>query len=158
MHEVSDTWREKSNQMTPAGYSSLVLVGMCHCGIWKYTHTNYIFSTKCDPFIYQSAQFFEKFWAKSLDFSKIFLNLNPFWLKFGKILKKRPIHIPTFAFYKGVIHIQRGWFCYPCWRAIPVGPFVQSTPQGKWHQQQMIIPYPQLVSVSNPCKKRLDTC
>ena len=32
----------------------------------------------------------------------MFLNLSQFyWLKFGKILKNRPIHIPSFAFYKG---------------------------------------------------------
>ena len=34
-------------------------------------------------------------------FSKIFLNLSQFWLKFGQILKNRPIHIPDFAFHKG---------------------------------------------------------
>ena len=33
-------------------------------------------------------------------FSKISLNLSQFWLKFGKILKNQPIHIPNFAFHK----------------------------------------------------------
>ena len=80
------------------GYSSLVLVGMCHSRIWKYTHTNTNFSRKSDPFIYQSTQFLEKFWAKSNNFSKIFLNiLAQIW----KILKNQPIYIPNFAFYKG---------------------------------------------------------
>ena len=61
------------------GYSSLVLVGMCHHRIWKQTHTNTNFSRKSDPFIYQLDQFSAKFWAKSSDFPKIFLNLSQFW-------------------------------------------------------------------------------
>ena len=70
---------------------------MCRHGIWKYTHIN----TNCNPFIYQSVQFWAKLWAKSPDCSKTFLNLSQFWLQFGKILKNRPIHIPNFAFHKG---------------------------------------------------------
>ena len=49
----------------------------------------------------QSAQFWAKFRTKLPIFSKIFLILSQFWLKFGQILKNRPIHIPDFAFYKG---------------------------------------------------------
>ena len=81
--------------LSRGGYSSLVLVGMCRHGIWKYTHTNTNFSRKSDPFIYQSVQFLAKFWAKSPDFSKIFLHLSQFWPKFGELLKNQPIHIPT---------------------------------------------------------------
>ena len=35
------------------------------------------FSRKSDPFMYQSAQFGAKFWAKSQDFSKILLKSKP---------------------------------------------------------------------------------
>ena len=70
----------------------------------------YQFSRTSNPFIYQSAQFWIKFWAKSFDFSKIFLNLSQFWLKFEKILKNRLIHIPNFAFYNGSFIYQEADF------------------------------------------------
>ena len=41
-----------------------------------------------------------------LIFPKLFLNLSQFWLKFGKVLKNRPIHIPNFAVYKGSFKYQ----------------------------------------------------
>ena len=41
-----------------------------------------------------------KILSKIIHFSKISLNLSQFWLKFGNILKNRPIHIPNFAFHK----------------------------------------------------------
>ena len=66
-----------------------------------------IFQEKSDPFIYQSVQFWAKFWAKSPDFSNIFLNLSQFWLKFGELLKNRPILIPNFAFYKEYSYTKR---------------------------------------------------
>ena len=44
------------------------------------------------------------------DFPKIFLNLNQFWLKFGKILKNWPIHILNFTFYKGSFPFQEADF------------------------------------------------
>ena len=76
---------------------------------------------KVDPYKYQ---FFKKSeWihtpigptlgqilSKINRFSKIFLNLSQFWLKFGKILKNRPIHIPNFAFYKGSFIYQEADF------------------------------------------------
>ena len=99
-------WRVTPTQVhthaiiTTRGYSSFVPVGMCHYGIWKQTHTNINFSRKSDPFIYQLNQFCAKFWAKSPDFSQIFLNLSQFWLKFRKILKNWPILMPNFVFYK----------------------------------------------------------
>ena len=40
--------------------------------------------------MYQSAQFGVKLWAKSPNFSKIFLNLSQFWLKFGEFWKIDP--------------------------------------------------------------------
>ena len=50
--------------------------------------------------------FWAKFWAKSPDFSKI-----PWiWLKFGKILKNQPIHIPNSAFYRGSFLYQEADF------------------------------------------------
>ena len=76
---------------------------------------------KVDPYKYQ---FFKKKWpihipigpifgqilSKSPDFSKIFLNLSQFWLKFGELLKNQPIHIPNFAFYKGSFIYQEADF------------------------------------------------
>ena len=59
--------------------------------------------------MYQSALF----GAKSHEFSKIFLNLSQFWLKFRKNLKNRPIHITNFAFNQQSFILPSGWFCYP---------------------------------------------
>ena len=68
---------------------------------------------KVDPYKYQSLKekpthsytdrpkFGPNFWAKSRDFSRIFLNLSQFGLKFRKFLKNLPIHISNFAFYEG---------------------------------------------------------
>ena len=86
------------------------------------------FSRKSDPFMYQLVQFVAKFWAKSPDFSKFFLNLSQFWLKFGELLKNQPIHIPNFAFYKGSFIYQEADFATHV-RHIPVGSFVLSTPR-----------------------------
>ena len=60
--------------------------------------------------MYQSVQFLAKFWEKSPDFSQIFLNLSQFWLKFGELLKNQPIHIPNYAFYKGLFINQEADF------------------------------------------------
>ena len=59
---------------------------------------------------YSIGQFWAKFWTKLPIFSKIFLILSQFWLKFGQILKSRPIHIPDFAFYKGSFIYQEADF------------------------------------------------
>ena len=56
------------------------------------------------------AQFWAKFWTKLQFFSKIFLNLSQFWLKFGQILKNQPIHILDFVFYKGSFIYQEADF------------------------------------------------
>ena len=40
----------------------------------------------------------------------MFLILSQFWLKFGQILKNRPIRIPEFAFYKGSFIYQEADF------------------------------------------------
>ena len=65
------------------------------------------FSRKSDPFMYQLVQFVAKFWAKSPDFSKFFLNLSQFWLKFGELLKNQPIHIPILHFIRGHSYTKR---------------------------------------------------
>ena len=76
---------------------------------------------KVDPYKYQ---FFKEKWpihipivpilcqilSKITQFSKTFLKLSHFWLKFGNILKNRPIHIPNFTFYKGSFIYQEADF------------------------------------------------
>ena len=54
--------------------------------------------------------FAPNFEQNHLIFPKIFLNLSQFWLKFGKIVKNQPIHIPNFAFYKGSFIYQEADF------------------------------------------------
>ena len=56
------------------------------------------FFKKSEPFIYQSAQVWAKFWAKSPDFSKIIISKN------------QPIHITNFAIFKGSFIFQEADF------------------------------------------------
>ena len=89
-----------------------------------------IFLNLSQFFIYQSTQFGAKFWAKSLNFSKIFLNLSQLWLKFGKIWKNQPIYIPQFALCKRSFLHQEADF------ATHVGgtsPFCTEYPPGQIH-------------------------
>ena len=109
---------------TLGGYLSLVLVGRAATEFESRPIQIPIFQEK----VTHSYTNWPKFWAKSPDFSNIFLNLSQFWFKFGKILKNQPIHIPDFAFYKGSFIYQEADFAYPCWRHIPVGSFVLRTP------------------------------
>ena len=67
----------------------------------------YQFSRKSDPLIYQLAQFLAQFWAKSPDFSKIFVNLSQFWLKFGKILKINPYIYKILHFIRGYLYTKK---------------------------------------------------
>ena len=71
----------------------------CCCCKWLiYRHLT------SDPLRYQLAHFWAKFWAKSLNLSKI-LNLT----QIGENLKKQPIH-PTFAIYKVSLTYQEADF------------------------------------------------
>ena len=108
---------------------------------------------KVDPYKYQ---FFKKKWPihipivpilgqilskitqKSPDFSKIFLNLSQFWLKFGQIFKNRPIHIPNFAFYKGSFIYQEADFATHVGCKSP-GSFVLSTPLPRYIVHRSIV-------------------
>ena len=44
--------------------------------------------------------------SKIIWFFKNVLNLIQFWFEFGKIVKNWPIHIPNFAFYRGLFKYQ----------------------------------------------------
>ena len=88
------------------------------------------FSRIVDLFIYESIQF----WAKLSKITRFFQNCLTFktilvqiWENFEK-KKKKTTH-SHFAVYKvSFIRIPSDWFYYPCWRHIPVGSFVPSTP------------------------------
>ena len=87
---------------------------------------------KVDPYEYQ---FFKKKWpvhipigpilgqilCKIAWFSKIFINLSQFWLKF---VKNQPIHIPNSVFCKGSFIYQAADFA----THVGSGSFVLSTP------------------------------
>ena len=78
---------------------------------------------KVTPFIYQSALFLPKFWAKIPDFSN-----ESILAKIYEHFAKSTHSYTNFCVLREVIHIPRDWSCYPCWRHIPVGSFVLSTP------------------------------
>ena len=65
----------------------------------------YQFSRKREPFVYHSALFRAKFWAKVLDFSKKNLKFESILAQTWEILKNQPIHIPN-------LHSIRGSFIY----------------------------------------------
>ena len=102
---------------------------VCRHWIWKLTHINTSVPRKSNPFIYQSAQFWAKFWTKLAIFSKILLNLSQLWLKFGQILQNRPIHIPHFAFDKGYSCTKR-LILLPMLAAHPCRVFCTKYPPG----------------------------
>ena len=61
--------------------------------------------------MYQSVKFLGKiFGAKSHNFSKIFLNLSQFWLKFGKILKDPPFIYQIWHFISSHSYYQEADF------------------------------------------------
>ena len=85
---------------------------------------------KIDPYKYK---FFKKQWSIHIPICSILGQiLSKIAWFFQNCLKFEPIkstHSYTkFCILYGIIHIPRGWFCYPCWRHIPVGSFVLSTP------------------------------
>ena len=81
-----------------------------------------ILQGKSDLFIYQSDQFWAKFLTKSPQFSKIFLNLSQFWLKFGENFdKSNPFIYHIFAFYKGSLIYQEADFATHVGSTSPLG-------------------------------------
>ena len=68
----------------------------------------------------------------------MFLILSQFWLKFGQILKNRPILIPDFAFYKGHSYTKR-LILLPILAAHPRRVFCTKYPRG-----QKSLPYGQM--------------
>ena len=91
----------------------------------------------------------DKILSKISPTSKILWNLSQCWLKFGKILKNRPILISNFkGHYK-----PRGSFCYPCWRHIPVGSFVLSTPPPRWYGSRQLDIVFQRLNTTGMCSR-----
>ena len=67
--------------LVPGGYSTLVWIGVCLWEFWSATHA-------CTNL--------KKNWPIHVPKIQIFCgNLPPFWLKFRKILKSRPIKVPN---------------------------------------------------------------
>ena len=116
-----------SNKWQPRGYSSLVLVGMCHTEFEsrpiqipifqeKVTHS-YTNRINFVPNIEQNHRFFINF-----------IKFEPILAQTWENFEKSTHSYTEFCILKGSIHTWRGWFCSPCWRHIPVRSFVLSTP------------------------------
>ena len=109
------------------GHSSLVLVRTCRREIWKWTWIQIpIFQEKVTHSYTNWLNFGPNFWAKSPDFFKI-LKFEPILAQIWENFEKKSTHSYTkFCVLQRVIHLPRGWFCYPCWRHVPVGSFVST--------------------------------
>ena len=106
-------------------------------GFLKCHPSMYPFWRKSDPSMYQKSKFFAEIWAILAQISENFKKLTnqstkfaPFWRKFKKILKNRPIKVPYFWKKRDPLMYLAAWFCYPCLRHIPITTFVLSTPPG----------------------------